>query len=82
MSGQEVYEKVVQILSPYARDKEALAQVSGDSKIIADLKINSSRLVDIILAFEDEFDIEVDDDEAREVQTVGKAVEMIGAKVS
>ncbi len=80
--SEEVYSKVVQILTPYARDKEALAAVNPDSKIIADLKINSSRLVDIILAFEDEFDIEVGDEEAREVATVGKAVEMIGSKVA
>jgi acyl carrier protein len=77
MAEQEIFEKVVGILSPYAKDKEALSAVSADTRILTDLKVNSSRLVDVILAFEDEFDIEIGDDDARAVETVGKAVEMI-----
>lgn len=77
MAEQEVFNKVVEILSPYAKDKDALAAVTSETKILTDLKVNSSRLVDVILAFEDEFDIEIGDDDARSVETVGKAVEMI-----
>jgi len=33
--------------------------------------------VDIILAFEDDFDIEVDDESADQVRTIGDAVELI-----
>lgn len=79
---KQIFTKVVEILGPYAKDKEALSNVSDETKILQDLKVNSSRLVDIILAFEDNFDIEIQDDDAREVQTVGKAVEMILKKAS
>jgi len=82
VTQEKLFERVVGILGPYAKDKDALAKVSGDTKIVTDLKVNSSRLVDIILAFEDTFNIAIGDDEVRDVQTVGKAVEMIQRKVA
>ena len=44
--------------------------------------MNSARLVDIILAFEDEFGIEVDDESADRVRTLGDAVQMILRKTA
>lgn len=82
MSREEIFTKVVQIISPFAKDQEALENVSEDTDILQDLKVNSARLVDIILDFEDEFDIEVEDEDADAVNTVGDAVELIQAKKS
>ncbi len=81
MSEQEVFDKVVAILKPYAKDKEALASVSLETSFLSDLKVNSARLVDVVLAFEDTFDIEVADEDADEVDTVGDAVRLIQAKL-
>lgn len=80
MSDKEIFDTVIKILTPYVRNQDALKNVSNETNIITDLQVNSSRLVDIILAFEDEFDIEVADEEADKVETVGAAVEMIKAK--
>ena len=52
------------------------------TRIIEDLGVNSARLVDIILAFEDEFGIEVDDESADRVRTLGDAVQMILQKTA
>ena len=52
-----------------------------ETSILDDLKINSARLVDIVLDFEDVFDIEVDDDDADNVATVGDGVNLILAKI-
>lgn len=82
MTRDEVFAKVVEIISPFAKDKEALAQVTEETNILQDLKVNSARLVDVILEFEDAFDIEVEDEDADAVNTVGDAVELILAKVS
>jgi acyl carrier protein len=81
MSETEIIEKVVTILSPYAKNAEALKQVSPTSHILEDLKVNSARLVDVVLAFEDEFGIEIADEEVDEVNTVGDAVRVIAAKL-
>jgi acyl carrier protein len=81
MEEKTIFEKVAEILKPYVREPEDLKSATGDTDILNDLKVNSSRLVDIILAIEDEFDIEVSDDEADEVQTVGDAVKLITGKI-
>ncbi len=82
MSETEVMSKVVAILTPYAKDADALARVGPTTHILDDLKVNSARLVDVVLAFEDEFDIEIADDDVDEVNTVGDAVRLISAKLS
>ena len=81
MSEQEIRDKVVEILKPYSKDAEALANVSLETNILNDLKVNSARLVDVVLAFEDTFEIEVEDEDADAVQTVGDAVQLIQAKL-
>ena len=81
MEASEIQEKVVKILTPYVKDQDALAAVSLETNILEDLKVNSARLVDIILDFEDAFDIEVEDEDADAVNTVGDAVGLIAAKV-
>lgn len=78
--SDEIFNKVLDILKPYARNKEALDSVTDETNILKDLKVNSSRLVDIVLAFEDEFDIEVEDGEADQVRTIGAAVSLIKSK--
>ena len=82
MTRDEIFEKVVEIVRPYAKNEEALEGVSEGTNILQDLKVNSARLVDIILAFEDEFDIEVEDEDADAVDTVGDAVRLIQAKIN
>jgi acyl carrier protein len=81
MSEMEVMNKVVSILTPYVKNDSALTHVSPDTHILDDLKVNSARLVDVVLAFEDEFGIEIADDDVDAVNTVGDAVRLISAKL-
>lgn len=81
MPEQKILEKVVDILKPYAKDADALANVSLETNILSGLKVNSARLVDVVLAFEDAFGIEVADEDADRVETVGDAVRLIQAKL-
>ncbi|MEE8367748.1 MAG: phosphopantetheine-binding protein [Thermoanaerobaculia bacterium] len=82
MTKEEIFTKVVEIVRPFVKSKEALDSVDENTNILQDLKVNSARLVDIILDFEDAFDIEVEDEDADAVNTIGDAVRLIGAKVS
>lgn len=77
MTQQEVMDKVVTILKPFVKSPEALAAVTMETSILKDLKVNSARLVDIVLEIEDTFGIAVKDDEADRVKTVGDAVTLI-----
>jgi acyl carrier protein len=82
VTQEETFKKVIEIIKPYVKNPSALATVSLDTNILEDLKVNSARLVDIVLAFEDEFKIEIADEDADEVDTVGDAVKLIMAKLS
>ncbi len=82
MDPAEVFEKVIKILTPHAKNQTALAGATRATKILEDLEVNSARLVDVVLAFEDEFDIEIADDEVDSVNTIGDCVELIVAKTS
>jgi acyl carrier protein len=76
----EIFEQVVKILTPYVKNQQALERASMTTNILDDLKVNSARLVDVVLEFEDAFNIEIDDDDVDKVETVGNAVELIEAK--
>jgi acyl carrier protein len=77
MDQKEVFEKVVAILKPFAKNKDALASVALDTAIQKDLKVNSARLVDIVLEIEDIFGIQVKDEDAEKVRTIGDAVNLV-----
>jgi acyl carrier protein len=81
MDQAQVFGKVVEILTPYVKNEAALANIKPDANILDDLKVNSARLIDVVLAFEDEFGIEVNDDEVDSVTTVGDAVNLICSKL-
>ena len=80
MEQNEIFDRVVKILTPYVKNQQALEGASLATHILDDLKVNSARLVDVVLEFEDVFDIEIDDDDVDKVETVGNAVELIAAK--
>ena len=54
-----------------------MGRIADDSRFVEDLGAESIQSVELVAAFEEEFDIEMDDEEALEVKTVGKAVEFI-----
>ena len=54
-----------------------VGRIADDSRFVEDLGAESIQSVELVAAFEEEFDIEMDDEEALEVKTVGKAIEFI-----
>ena len=58
------------------------AQVKEDAKFIDDLGADSLDNVELVMAFEEEFGIEIPDDAAEHIQTVGDAVKFISEKTS
>jgi len=55
------------------------SQISDDSRFVDDLGAESMQSVELIASFEEEFDIEMDEEKALDVKTVGKAVDFIAA---
>lgn len=80
MDENEVFKTVVTILKPFVKNQEAFAKVGLDTSIQKDLKVNSARMVDIVLEVEERFDIQVKDEDADKVRTVGDAVRIVLAQ--
>jgi acyl carrier protein len=51
--------------------------IKNESDFVKDLGADSMASIELVAAFEAEFDIEMDEDAALSVKTVGKAVEFI-----
>jgi acyl carrier protein len=81
MEETQVFKEMIEILRLYAKDKTHLDQATMATHILDDLKVNSARLVDVIIKCEDVFGITIEDDEADKIRTIGDAVELIKKKL-
>jgi len=55
------------------------ADVNTDSRFREDLEADSLDLVELMMAFEEEFGGEISDEDAMSIETVGQAVELLKA---
>jgi acyl carrier protein len=56
-------------------------QVTLEARFREDLEADSLDLVELIMAFEDEFGGEISDDDAQKIKTVGQAVDYLQARM-
>ena len=71
--------KVIEIVSEQMGvDK---AEVSRDTSFINDLNADLLDTVELVMEFEDEFDMSIPDEEAEKIQTVGAAIDYISTIV-
>ncbi len=75
MERQEVLEKVIEIVSEQMGVEKA--DVSAETSFINDLNADSLDTVELVMEFEDAFDMSIPDEEAEKIQTVGAAVDYI-----
>jgi acyl carrier protein len=71
---------VKKILARFAKNQEALAKATANTRIRTDLGVSSANLVDVVLEFEEEFDLSIDDDELTKINTFGDAIALIEQK--
>ncbi|OQA00304.1 MAG: acyl carrier protein [Bacteroidetes bacterium ADurb.Bin408] len=79
---ETVREKVIAILKKYTLNTAVWNNFTSQSRILADLKINSARIVDIILDAEKEFDITIEDELFEKMITVDDVVTLIYQRTS
>ncbi len=71
----EVFEKVKKIIVDHLGVEED--KVVTEASFIDDLGADSLDQVELVMAFEEEFGIEIPDEAAEKITTVGKAVDYI-----
>ena len=78
--SEEISSKVKKIVADHLGIDES--KVNEESSFIDDLGADSLDTVELVMAFEEEFDIEIPDDAAETIQTFGDAVKFINDKIS
>ncbi len=58
------------------------SQVTENASFIDDLGADSLDTVELVMAFEEEFGIEIPDEDAEKIQTVGDAIKYLHSKQS
>ena len=79
MSTEEVFERVKKIIIEQLGTVDTA--VTMDASFLDDLGADSLDIVELVMALEEEFDIEIPDTDAEKVVTVGDVVEYIKENV-
>ena len=71
----EIEQKVIDMVAEQMGvDK---AEITRDTSFINDLNADSLDTVELVMEFEDEFEMSIPDEEAEKIQTVGQAIDYI-----
>ena len=71
----EIEEKVIEIVSEQMGvDK---TEITRETSFVNDLNADSLDTVELVMEFEDEFEMSIPDEEAEKIQTVGQAIDYI-----
>jgi acyl carrier protein len=78
MSRQEIFEKVKKILIEKLSVNES--DIKEDSSLVDDLGVDSLDLVELLMKFEEEFKIEISEEESQKILTIKDIVDFIEEK--
>ena len=76
---QAIEDRVVEIISEQMGVDRS--EITRETSFINDLNADSLDTVELVMEFEDEFDMSIPDEEAEKIQTVGAAIDYV-AKVT
>jgi acyl carrier protein len=60
---------------------EDKANITRETSFVNDLGADSLDTVELVMEFEDEFDIDIPDEDAEKIQTVGQAIDYVESKL-
>ena len=74
----EVQDRIKKIIAEQLGVEEE--EVVSEAKFVDDLGADSLDTVELVMALEEEFDVEIPDEDAEKIQTVGGAIDFIKEK--
>jgi acyl carrier protein len=77
--NQEIFERVQKVIVEQLGVDESA--VTPEASFVDDFNADSLDLVELVMAFEQEFDVSISEEEAERVRTVADAVRMLTEKV-
>lgn len=78
LSKQDIEARVLNIVKAFDKVKDP-SKISATSTFANDLGLDSLDTVEVVMAIEEEFNVEIPDKEADEIKSVGQAIEYIAA---
>jgi acyl carrier protein len=72
---EDIESKVIEIVSEQMGVEKS--QITRETHFINDLNADSLDTVELVMEFEDEFELSIPDEEAEKIQTVGQAIDYI-----
>jgi len=77
----ELRKEIIEILKKYAINKKIFENLPENPHITNDLKINSARLVDIVIDMEEKFNIEIENENLKKLIYLNDIVTLIENKI-
>lgn len=77
MTPEEVQDKVFTIVSEQMAINKA--EITRETSFVNDLNADSLDIVELVMEFEDNFEMSIPDEEAEKIRTVGQAIDYIVA---
>ncbi len=75
---EDIEATIVRLLEPYNKDGVPLA---GDTRISADLNIDSADVLNFVMEVEDEFDIDISVNELADIHTVADLANLVAERL-
>jgi acyl carrier protein len=75
VTAQEIEDKVFSIVSEQMAIHKG--EITRETSFINDLNADSLDIVELVMEFEDNFDMSIPDEEAEKIKTVGQAIDYI-----
>ena len=80
LSNEEIRDRIINVTTMILNIEPS--QIKNESNFASDLGAESLQSVELVAGFEEEFEIEMDEEEALSVSSVGEAVEYIAKVVA
>lgn len=77
MTSAEIEDKVFTIVSEQMAINKA--EITRETSFVNDLNADSLDIVELVMEFEDNFEMSIPDEEAEKIKTVGQAIDYIAA---
>ena len=74
----DIFERVKEITAEQLNIDESI--ITPDAQFINDLEADSLSMVELMMALEEEFDIEISDEDAEKISTIGDALNYINER--
>lgn len=82
LNDTELYERIIAVLTEVSPKDASPDNISPEARLAGDLKIDSVRVVDLVVSLEDAFGISIRDGVIGKLKTVGDLVVLVKGQIA